>query len=407
MKLFKFLYTLGLTTVLTVSGVNILPFTATESLVNSSKAEAAVIIKNDYVWMDMPQTGNQNDNWSCGPTSAARIMNFYGHNVNRDSLVNAINKDFVIPPRIKKPWGGHVDIRTGTTPHALRDVMKRWEGDNVKLERKADFNKLLGLLRQGKPVVALLRVGSTKIARTTWPAMHWVTVNGFDALNQKIYFTETTDGEIREYSYDDFQSKWDWRVGKGLASEALHKNGAEPKTMIWVDRVPPVVAQSQLPPESDQQTLEEEANRPLLIPLALYWNGQIEDNATVATLAMRRSQEQSGYAGPNIQGCVLSREESGTVPLYLFWHQQRQDNATVATPEMIQSQRASGYGNPAIQGYIYPTQQSGTIPLYLFWHQQRQDNATVATPEMIESQKASGYGNPAIQGYIYPADRCR
>jgi V8-like Glu-specific endopeptidase len=101
------------------------------------------------------------------------------------------------------------------------------------------------------------------------------------------------------------------------------------------------------------QTLAE-INRPLLIPLALYWNGQRNDNATVATLAMRRSQEQSGYSGPNIQGCVFSRPETGTIPLYLFWHQQRQDNATVATPEMIQSQKDSGYGDPAIQGYIYP-----------------------------------------------------
>ncbi|MFM5891016.1 MAG: C39 family peptidase, partial [Dolichospermum sp.] len=208
--------------VLTVSGVNILPFTATEYLVNSSKAEAAISIRNDYVWMDMPQTGNQDDNWSCGPTSAARVINFYGHNVNRVSLVNAINKDFVIPPSFNVPAPTltnplrkrRVDIRTGTTPHALRDVMKRWEGDKVKLERKAEFNKLLGLLRQGKPVIVLLRVEpSINVVGTTWPAMHWVVVNGFS--DKHIYFTETNDGKIYQYSYGDFQSKWDWRVGKG------------------------------------------------------------------------------------------------------------------------------------------------------------------------------------------------
>ncbi|MCL1489622.1 MAG: RICIN domain-containing protein [Pseudanabaena sp. Salubria-1] len=75
--------------------------------------------------------------------------------------------------------------------------------------------------------------------------MHWVVVNGFSASEQKIYYTETADGKTYEYSYGEFQSNWDWRVGKGLASEALYKNGVEPKTMIWVDRVPPVVAQSQ------------------------------------------------------------------------------------------------------------------------------------------------------------------
>ncbi|MCL1465459.1 hypothetical protein, partial [Argonema galeatum] len=119
-----------------------------------------------------------------------------------------------------------------------------------------------------------------------------------------------------------------------------------------------------------------------LSPLMLYWNAQRGDNATVATVAARHSQEQSGYAGPNIQGCVLSDQQPGTIPLLLFWNQQRQDNSTVATPEMIQSQRDSGYGNPAVQGYIYPNQEPGTIPLLLFWNQQRQDNSTVATPEM-------------------------
>lgn len=256
MKLQDFFSVLSLTVVLSVSNATIIPFASTSSLFHGSKAEAAVTIRNDYVRIDMPQTGNQDDNWSCGPTSAARLINFYGHNVNRDTLVNAINRDFIIPPSFNVPAPKlsdplrtrRVDIRTGTTPHALRDVMKRWEGENVKLERKADFNKLVGLLRKGKPVLVLLRVGSTEVLRTTWPEMHWVVVNGFSASDQKIYFTETNDGKTYEYSYGEFQSKWDWRVGKGLASESLYKNGAEPKTMIWVDRVPPVVAQSSSTP---------------------------------------------------------------------------------------------------------------------------------------------------------------
>ena len=248
MKLQDFFSGLSLTVVLNASIVTIIPFASTSFLFHDSKAEAEVTVRNDYVRIDMPQTGNQDDNWSCGPTSAARLINFYRHNVNRDTLVNAINREFMLPPKINKPWGGHWDIRTGTTPHVLRDVMKRWEGENVKLERKADFNKLLGLLRQGKPVLVLLRVGSIDVAGTTWPAMHWVVVNGFSASDQQVYFTETEDGETYQYSYDDFQSKWDWRVGRGLASESLNKNGVEPKTMIWVDRVSPVVAQSSSTP---------------------------------------------------------------------------------------------------------------------------------------------------------------
>lgn len=139
--------------------------------------------------------------------------------------------------------------------------MQRWEGDNVKLERRADFNKLIDLLRQGKPVVALIRNGSTDVAGTTWPSMHWITIHGFSASEEKIYYTETNDGGTYEYSFSEFQSKWDWRVGDGLANESIRANGVEPKTMIWVDRVPPVVAQSQTPSQPVAQTI----NIPLVL----------------------------------------------------------------------------------------------------------------------------------------------
>ena len=143
----------------------------------------------------------------------------------------------VLAPTWRDPFRTRrVDIRTGTTPHALRDAMKKWEGNNVKLERKSDFSKLLRLVGEGKPVVALLRVGSIPPSQTlsgTWPAMHWVAVTGFDGKN--VYFTDT-DGAKSYYSYDEFQGKWDWRVGSGFASEALYKNGVQAKTMIWVDR---------------------------------------------------------------------------------------------------------------------------------------------------------------------------
>jgi hypothetical protein len=192
------------------------------------------------------------------------------------------------------------------------------------------------------------------------------------------------------------------RAGLSYENNALELSAQERANTI-ARNVPDnlISASSSVIPQPD-----EESNRPRLIPLALYWNGQREDNSTVATLAMRRSQEQSGYAGPNIQGCILSKPETGTIPLLLFWHPQREDNVTVATEGAIQSQIDSGYGNRAVQGYIYSAEQPGTIPLLLFWHPQREDNATVATKGAIRSQIDSGYGNPAIQGYIYPADKC-
>lgn len=195
---------------------------------------------NGYVKADLPDTGSQNDNWSCGPNSAARLLRFYGHNVDYNQVRSAVDKEYMLPASIKKPWGGRVDIRTGTTPHVLRDVMKRWEGDKVKLERKADFGKLMSLLREGKPVIALLRVGSIPPSVTlsgTWPAMHWVAVTGFNEQNKLIYYTDTNSQKY-QMSYDDFMGQWNWSVGQGFASEALWKNGVQTKTIVWVDRIP-------------------------------------------------------------------------------------------------------------------------------------------------------------------------
>lgn len=116
-----------------------------------------------------------------------------------------MNKEFMLPPSVDVPaptwtdWNRtrRVDIRTGTTPHVLRDVMKQWEGNNVRLERGADFSEFVSLLREGKPVVTLLRVGSIPPETTlsgTWPMMHWVAVDGFDESDRMIYYTDTDGG---------------------------------------------------------------------------------------------------------------------------------------------------------------------------------------------------------------------
>jgi hypothetical protein len=80
----------------------------------------------------------------------------------------------------------------------------------------------------------------------TWPMMHWVAVDGCNESDRLIYYTDT-DGGRYQLSYDEFQGQWDWRVGRGFASEALNRNGVQAKTMIWVDRTPPSLASSSTP----------------------------------------------------------------------------------------------------------------------------------------------------------------
>ncbi|WP_161607222.1 C39 family peptidase [Prochlorothrix hollandica] len=232
---------------------------ASFSLLHPQSVNAQQVSRgNGYVSIQLPSTGNQNDNWSCGPNSAARVLAFYGRNVDYNTVRSAVNQEFMLPPSVNVPAPRltdpfrtrRVDIRTGTTPHVLRDVMKRWEGENVKLERKADFATLKRVLNEGKPVVALVRVGSIDtVVSGTWPEMHWISVTGFNEQKREIYYTDT-DGGNYYYTYDEFLGKWDWRVGTGFASEALYKNGVQSRTMIWVDRTPSSLASS---PSSQNQ----------------------------------------------------------------------------------------------------------------------------------------------------------
>lgn len=148
MKPLNFLFTFGLTTILTVSGVTLFSSTQKSSFFSSAIAQAAVRIQNNFVRLDMPQTGIQNDNWSCGPNSLSKLLRFYGHQVDYSQVRNISQRDKgIIPPRICV-LGVCRDVsglKTGFEPWELRDVMRRWEGNTARYERDYDLNRLKGL----------------------------------------------------------------------------------------------------------------------------------------------------------------------------------------------------------------------------------------------------------------------
>ncbi|MEE3716119.1 C39 family peptidase [Tumidithrix elongata RA019] len=187
--------------------------------------------------LTLPDTGSQNDSWSCGPNSAARVLKFYGHDVDYDMVRAATEKNFILPEQIKNPLDDSwVNIRTGTTPKVLQKVMQRWEGDRVKLARKVELATLLSLLETGKPVIGLIRVGSFKVPLFgTAPYLHWVALTGFDRAQQQIYYTDTNSQES-SMSYEEFLRKWNLGSDGNAVNAILKGNGVEPRTIVWVDR---------------------------------------------------------------------------------------------------------------------------------------------------------------------------
>jgi hypothetical protein len=215
----------GLTVLITVTASSF-------SLLHPQTVNAQQVSRGDgKVEIQLPRTGSQNDDWSCGPNSAARIIRFYGFNATYDDLRTN---------------------RLGTAPHELRNAMSRWAGEEVKLERESSFERLLSLVSQGKPVITLVRVGSFKaesfggIGTGTWPLMHWFVVRGFDQNKREIYIHDTNESEY-SLSYDDFMSKWSWGIGRGAASSTLDANGVKTRTMVWIDRTPASLASSPAP----------------------------------------------------------------------------------------------------------------------------------------------------------------
>jgi uncharacterized protein YvpB len=216
-------------------------------------------IRNGFASLTLPSTANQDNTWSCGANSAARVLRYYGHGVSYNNVRDVAQFEHgIIPTRlcvgsgILKTCVNTGEFKTGLEPNEVRSVLSNWEGGNAKYESGADLSKIKRLLSQGKPVIVLRRVGSIQpgLVFGTWPAMHWVAVHGYNDQERKIYFTETEpiggeecNGGINcSSSYDKFMSEWDWRIGDGLASETFHRKGVKPRTIVWVDRTPPSLA---------------------------------------------------------------------------------------------------------------------------------------------------------------------
>jgi Peptidase_C39 like family len=188
----------------------------------------------------LPDTGAQDDNWSCGPNSAARLLRFYGHDLDYEMVRAATDMKLFLPQKMRNPLNNQwVEVRTGTPPLTLQQVMQRWEGDRVKRSSQTSFNQLISLVRSGKPAIALIRVGSLAIPYLgSIPYLHWVAVTGADSQLQQIYYTDT-NSQNYSLSYPDFQAKWNLGLDRdvsGAIANILKNNGVEARTIVWVDR---------------------------------------------------------------------------------------------------------------------------------------------------------------------------
>jgi hypothetical protein len=214
--------------------------TDTQTDLDRPEPQPEIIAAGRNQAIQLPDTGAQNDGWSCGPNSAARVLSYYGHDVNYAKVRAATDKKLFLPQKFRNPLNNQwIEVRTGTPPLTLQQVMQRWEGNRVKRSPRTSFNQLVNLVRSGKPAIALVRVGGLSIPYLgSIPYLHWVAVTGADPQNQRIYYTDT-NSQTYVLSYQDFQERWnlglDRDVSRAIAN-VLKSNGVEARTIVWIDR---------------------------------------------------------------------------------------------------------------------------------------------------------------------------
>lgn len=125
----------------------------------------------------------QNDSWSCGPNSASRLLRSYGLNVSYPTLKQEAANSNIIS-----------DYGLGAPPPDLRDIMAKYKPD-TQLESGVSLQRVLDLLGQGRPVVALIGSGANTVPifhpfpgfvelATAPSTLHYTVVTGYDLQTQ-------------------------------------------------------------------------------------------------------------------------------------------------------------------------------------------------------------------------------
>ena len=98
----------------------------------------------------------------------------------------------------------------GSRPDSLLKTLRNWKPDSYR-ESRTSFDRVLQLLGEGKPIVALLGWGrSYTFALGAVPStLHWVVLTGYDMKSSTIYYTDTKKGAC-QFSFDEFNQKWNW-----------------------------------------------------------------------------------------------------------------------------------------------------------------------------------------------------
>lgn len=193
--------------------------------VDLARVVAGVTVRNvETVLTAVPTDQPQNDGWSCGPNSGSRFLRAYGINASYASLRSETANDSLV-----------AKLRLGTRPSVLRDIVHGHD-PAVEIETESSLQHVKDLLLEGKPVIALVSVGTTNVYLGRIGQLHYVVLNGFDTTANTFRYVDT-NGATKTWTAAQFERNWNWHndfhgVGGNLVQGTLALAGMRERSIL-------------------------------------------------------------------------------------------------------------------------------------------------------------------------------
>lgn len=186
----------------------------------------------------------------CGPNSAWRVMQGLGGTASHAALRSAAAEGSLVAR-----W--NLGTTGATLVRAMNANNRGLQGATFDLATRSSLDAVIGYLKRGTPVVAMMTVGGTEvisanvlngllggsvggvlggvIGRTgvTVPALHWRALDGVDTTRQLIFYTETNNRR-NQMTFAEFDAAFNWSAG-ATANAALQALGVVKGTFIKTD----------------------------------------------------------------------------------------------------------------------------------------------------------------------------
>lgn len=129
----------------------------------------------------------QPDQITCGPTSAAMVLRYYGHDVDIDA----------IKIKTRTQWFSYKGEAVGMTAPSFVQTSLKHFGLPAKTYR-TDIDRVKYFVSQYRPPILLVRSG--------WKTWHYVVVVGYDKNNMVL--ADPGYGKLRSISCEKLENAW-------------------------------------------------------------------------------------------------------------------------------------------------------------------------------------------------------